>query len=200
MAEVVSKEEFDKLVSFKGEVRGLVLKPPFEFILQEEGKEGLKKVEEIFAKFDHPVKLREIQMMSFYPSGLKAAVLVIINKLFGYDDKKFYELGRFSARVPYFIRFLFTKFISLERFRKESPGIWRKCFTFGDFEMAEADRGKRQVILRIKNFHFHPLECQSLAGIFSSVFEMLLGKDRVTCEETKCVHRGDQYHEFLLNW
>ncbi|GAI52915.1 unnamed protein product, partial [marine sediment metagenome] len=31
------------------------------------------------------------------------------------------------------------------------------------------------------------------------IIQMIVGS-KVTSEETKCVHRGDEYHEFLLKW
>ena len=41
--EIISKEEFDELMSIEGKIIGAGIKPSGEFILKEEGEEGTQK-------------------------------------------------------------------------------------------------------------------------------------------------------------
>lgn len=204
MEEIISKQEFDELMKIKGEVKGLVLKPPFTFVLKEEGEEGLKKLEDTITKLGYPIKHEEISEGNYYPVGLKAVTLTIMKRLFNYDDKKFRELGKFSAKLPMLVRFLFRYFISIDKLEKD-PSVIKKIFpyhslfSFGDLILSEVNKEKRYLILRLVGFDFHPLECQPMMGIFSVLFQAVISKP-VTCEETKCNYRGDEHHEFLLKW
>jgi len=195
----MSKEEFKELMNIKGLSRGLVLKPSLEFILEKEGKESLKKVEKIITDLGYPLKHNKINGMNFYPAGLKAVVLVIMKRLFNYDDNRFQELGKFSAKLPLLIRVFFRTFLTFKKMERNVEKMWRAFFTFGDLKMKELNREKGYLILRLENFNFHPLECQPLVGIFSTFYKIMINKE-ITCEETKCIYRGDEYHEFLIKW
>ncbi len=199
MEQVILKEEFDELMKLKGEVKGMGIKTHGEFILKEEGKEGLKKLEDMIAELGHPIKFREVKATIFYPFGIEAAVLLAIKRLFNYDDEKFQEMGRFHAKTSLIIRLFMKYFVSLKRVSKESSQMWRRYFTVGNIEVTELDEKRRRIIFKVKNFQFHPLHCQILKGSISVIIQMVIGCN-VTPEEMKCIHRGDEYHEFLLKW
>ncbi len=200
MEQIISPEELKELIGIKGEGRGASLKGYAEFILKEEGEEGLKKLEDVMTELGHPIKYREVKTMDFYPLTIEALTLVAIKKLFDFDDKKFQEMGEFEPKGSSLIVKLFMKyFVSIERTVKEVSKMWRKYYTIGDLKVIECNEEKRYVILRLENFRFHPLLCQDLIGYFSSMLQMVV-RGEITCEETKCIYRGDEYHEFLLKW
>jgi hypothetical protein len=195
--QIITKKEFDEFLKLKGEIRGLGFKTEAKFVLKEEGEEGLKRLEDQMAKFGYPYS--EIKTMDFYPLGLLAVALVVIKRLFNYDDKKFQEMGKFEAKSSLIIRLFMKYFVSLEKVAKEAPKMWRKYYTVGDLRVLKVDQEKRHIIIRIENFSLHPILCQILIGYFHSIVRMVL-KGEITCEETKCVFRGDEYHEFSMKW
>ena len=199
MEQIISKEEVDELMKLKGEVRGIAIKSYAEFVLKKEGKEGLKRLEETMARIGYPIKYRKVKLTSFYSLGLEAITLTAIKRLFNYDDKKFQEMGRFESRTPIVIRLFLKYFVSIEMATEEASKVWRKYFTVGNLRIVKLDREKRYMIARIENFHFIPILCENLKGYIASITEMIINEE-TTCEETKCVHRGDEYHEFLVRW
>lgn len=199
MEQVISKEEFNELMKLEGEVKGTGIKTHGKFILKEEGEEGLKKIEETMAGLGYPIKLKGIKSTTLYPFGVEAAILLAIKRLFNYDDKKFNEMGRFHAKSSLIIRLFMKYFVSLERVSEEGLKIWRRYFTIGSLEVVEVDEEKRHMIFRVKNFWFHPLHCQILMGSIPTIIQMIVG-GKVICEETKCLYRDDEYHEFVLKW
>jgi len=199
MEQKTLKEEFSGLMKLEGEIRGVAIKSDLDFILKEEGEEGLKKLEETITKLGYPLKHKEINSMDFYPLGLEAITFVAIKRLFNFNDKKFQEMGGSEAKCSLLIRLFMKYFYSIERFAKEVSKIWREYFTVGDLKIIEFNKEKRYVILRLGNFRCHPLHCLSLLGYFPTIVQMIVGS-KASCEETKCVHRGDKYHEFLLRW
>lgn len=199
MEEIISKEEFNELMNLEGKVKGTGIKTHGEFILKEEGEEGLKKLENTMVRLGYPIKFKEIRATTLYPFGAEAVILVAIKRLFNYDNKKFQEMGKFHAKSSLIIRLFMKYFVSLQRMAKEGPKIWRRYFTVGDLEAVEINEEKKRLIFRVQNFKFHPLHCQILMGSLPTIIQMILGKP-VIYEETKCLYRGDDYHEFLVKW
>jgi hypothetical protein len=200
MEEIISKKEFDELMKLEGEAKGVPFKTEANFILKREGGQGLKKLEDTMAKLGYPIKYRKMRSMNLYPLGLLAVNLLAIKRLFNYDNKKFQEMGSVEAKTSSLIIRLFMKyFVSIERAAKEISKMWRKHYTTGDLKIIEYDKKKKYAILRLKDFRCSSLFCQDLIGYFPSVLQMIIGS-KVNCEEVKCIHRGDEYHEFLLKW
>lgn len=199
MEPIISKNELEELMSLKGEVKGTGIKTHGDFILKEEGRRGLKRLEDALAGAGYPIKFKDVKSTIFYPFGVEAIVLLAIKRLFNYDDKKFNEMGRFHAKSSLLIRLFMKYFVSMERIAKQGPNLWRKYFSVGDLEIIEIDKKKKCVILRVKNFKFHPLHCQVLTGSIPIIIQMIVGQ-KVEGKETKCIYRGDEYHEFLLQW
>ena len=200
MDQTLSKEIVDRFMSFKGEVRGVSLKNYAEFILKREGEEGLKKVEEELAEIGYPIKYSELSTMSFYPIGFQAITIAVMRKVLNYDDKTFYELGGFQPKISFIIRLFMRYFVSLDVVAKKVPDIWRKSYTVGNLEVAELNKEKKYMILRLKDFPCNPLQCQqTLRGYFPGILQMIT-KSETTCEEVKCPFKGDEYHEYLMKW
>ncbi len=200
MEQIFSKEIADEFMIFKGEVRGVSLKNYADFIVKKDGEEGLKKVENALAEVGYPIKYRELATMDFYPLGFQALSIAAMQKFLNYDEKTFYELGSFQPKISLMIKIFLKYFFSIDMLAKKVPDMWKKSYTVGELKVAELDKGKRHMILRLENFPCHPIQChQTLRGYFPSVLKMVLGAEP-TCEETKCVFRGDKYHEYLLKW
>ncbi len=199
METIIPKSEIDELMSLKGEVKGTGIKTHGEFILKEEGEEGLVKLEEALGKLDLAIKFKEVKSTTLYPFGVEAVILVVIKRLFNYDNEKFREMGKFHAKSSLIIRLFMKYFVSLKKVSEEGPKMWGRYFTIGNLKMTEVNEQKRHIVFRIENFKFHPLHCQILMGSVPTVIQMIVGA-RVTPKEAKCVHRGDEYHEFLLTW
>ncbi len=195
--EIISKEEFDKLMALEGETRGLGFKTEAKFVLKEEGEEGLKRLKEVMSDFGYPYE--KISPMEFYPLGLLGVALLAIKRLFNYDDKKFQQMGEFEAKASLIIRLFMKYFVSLDRVAKEAPKMWRKYYTIGNLKVAELNKEKRYIIIRIENFKLHPILCEVLKGYYVSIVKMIV-KTSVSCEETRCVHKGGEWHEFLIKW
>jgi len=201
MAIELTKDVAKKLMEIKGEVRGVVFGIDGAYVLKEKGKEGLKKVEEELEKFGYPIKFKEIKTMDFFPVGLRVISLLTIKKVFNFDDEKIKEMGIFATKVSLIIKIFTRYFLSVKRvFYVEAPKIWRKHWTKGELIPVEINEEKKYAILRLKNFSLHPVYCKYLEGYFPGPFQLMIKSSKMTCEETKCTFRGDEYHEYLIKW
>jgi hypothetical protein len=201
MDQELTKDIAKKLMEIEGETRGVVLKTDGEYILKEKGEEGLKKVEEELEGLGYPIKFKEIKTMDFFPVGLRVISLLTIKKIFNFDDEKIKEMGIFATKVSLIIKIFTRYFLSVKRvFYVEAPKIWRKHWTIGDLMPVEINEEKKYAILRLKNFSLHPVYCKYLEGYFPGPFQLMIKSSKMTCEETKCTFRGDEYHEYLIKW
>ncbi len=154
-------------------------------------------------KLGYPFKYEKIRIMDFYPIGLRAVSLLVIKKVLGFSDEKIKEMG---AEVPKssFIMRLSLKFFSFaknpELWYRNATMLWKRFLTVGEFSVPEFDEEKKRVIIRIKNFNIHPVFCTYMSGILKTFHELARAAKNVTCQETKCPFRSDDYHEFLDTW
>lgn len=183
----------------EGKARGGKFKDDLDFILKENGAEGLRRVEEKLAELGFPLKYKEIKEMEFYPIGLRVLLLLAIKEVFGFSDEKIKMMGMSAAKVSLIMRFFMQYFFSLSKVFKEASQMWKKYYTVGKLIPMELNEEKKFVTLRVEDFNIHPIICPYLAGYFSTVVKMVV-KNSVFVQETKCVFNGGNCHEFLLKW
>lgn len=199
MEEIISKKELDELMKIKEMGRGAGVKAHGEFIFKEKGEEGLKKLEETMAGLGYPIKYREIRAMELFPISSEALTLLIIKKLFDFNDEKFQEMGEFVLKFSMVIRLFVKYFISMDKLLKEASMMWKKGGSAGDLKIIRYDKDNRSATLRLENYRLHPIYCPIFEGYLLGAIKMIV-KSEAKIEETKCVYRGDEYHEFVLNW
>jgi len=201
MAIELTKDVAKKLMEIKGEVRGVVFGIDGAYVLKEKGKEGLKKVEEELEKLSYPIKYGEIETFNYYPVGLRVLSLLAIKKVFNFDDKKIKEMGFFGTKISVIVKFFIKYVFSPKKaFNAQTSRLWREHWTIGDLIPVELNEEKKYAILRLKNFSLHPIYCKYLEGYFPGPFQLMIKISKMTCEETKCTFRGDEYHEYLIKW
>lgn len=201
MAEIISKKEAGELIKTKGRVIGSVIRSDIKFILRKGGEDGLKMIEKEIEKLGYPLKLNEIKTTEFYPIGLKALFLVVTKNVFDFSDEGMREMGRELPKFPSVMRF-FMKLFSLNEklfFQRVAP-FWKKFVTIGEIVVPVFDEENKRVIATLKDFNIHPVFCPYIEGIFSVLVKIATGSDKVTCKETKCPFKGDEFHEFLIEY
>jgi len=196
---MLTKKEAEKLMKIEGEARGVAIRDDLNFVLEYKGKEALKKVEDKMAELGYPLKHKEIKPMDFYPIGLSIASVLIIKELFNFKEEDFKKWGASVVKFSIFMKIFMKYFGSFKLIAEQIPSMWRRHYTIGSLEMPKFSKEKRYVILRLRDYKIISSQCSVFKGYFSKVCEMVI-KSSVTCKETKCMFKGDKYHEFLLTW
>lgn len=199
MEQIIEKEELEKLTKINGEVRGVALKSHADFILHQKGQLELDKLENVLAELGYPIKFKEIRIWDFYPVGIEIIELLAIKRLFGFEDDKFEDIGTFGSVSSFIMKLFMRYFSSIRMVVKQAPKIWKKYYTVGELKVKELDEKERRIVLTVENLFLHPIHCLHLKGFFSSVVQLVV-KEKPSCEETKCVHKGDLLHEFVIRW
>jgi len=193
------KEELEKLLKLDGQIKGVFLQTDAKYILEKEGEGGLQRLEKKAKEFGLKLDYRTARAMQWYPVGLRPISLLLIKEVFGYNDKDIREMGRMAAKFSFIIKFFVRFFTSIKKIFEKSPDYYKMQYSIGKLEPVYFDEKEKKCILRLKNFKIHPLVCFYLEGYFQGVAEFAL-KGKVSCQETKCVFRGDEYNEYLIQW
>lgn len=196
-----AKEEIKKLMGTPGEARGVVFQTDAEYVQNKKGKEGLLKVKEELKKIGCPVDYENIKATGWYPLGLRAISLLAIKKVFDWGDKEIEDMGNAAPKYSFIVKMFLKYFSTIRMTYDESPKYWVKHYTTGQLETPGYSLKDKYFLVRLKNFKVHPILCVYLGGYFIRISQYLLKNTKNNkVKETKCVFRGDPYHEFVVTW
>lgn len=202
-----SLDEIKHVMKNPGKIKGSAFRGELEYILAKKGEEGLKAVEKKTEDLGYPIRYKEIQETKWYPIGLKMISFFAFLTTFNWGKKELAEIAESSVKVSYIVRFFMKYFTSPEKiFKVATPRLWKRYFSIGsleasDFYNIEKEGGGGRGILRIKNFKLHPFHCFYLGYFFVGIAKLTDPRFKeIGAEETKCMFRGDDCHEYLLKW
>jgi len=194
------EEQAEELKKIPGNVKGEVFNTFIPYIRKKEGEEGLRKVMERLRELGCEFDDKEINSFQMYPNYLGALFIVIPHEIFDWTEDDVFEMGYEAPRRSFIIKMLLKYLVSVEKLFQEASTYWEKHFDFGSLEAAELNQEEGYMIVRIHGYHFHPLVCTFHAGYFKGVVGFCVKEKELSVEETKCNHRGDDYHEFIIRW
>lgn len=196
----LTKQLVQKLMKIEGEARGIHFKNDAEYVLETKGEEGLKKVEDELKKLGTPIDYENIETMGFYPMGLRAISLLVIQETFNWGNEEIKKLCGFASRISLIIKFYMKFFYSVSKMAEKAPKIWKDYFTKGELIIKDYDEKKGYAIFQIKDFKLHSVFCRCFEGFVEHIIRMLVRAKSVECQETKCIFKGDKHHEYLVKW
>lgn len=200
MEEKLTKKLAQKLMKVEGECRGMHFKNDAQYVLQKEGKQGLRKVEEEMERLDCPIKYQEVKSLGFYPVGLRAVSLLALQKVFGWGNKEVRELSGYAPYVSLIVKIYMKFFHSLDEVVKKAPKMWHEYYTVGEVSIPEYSEKKKYAILELKDFDLHPVFCRGMEGYLENIVKMIVKTKKTECRETKCVFEGQDCHQFKIRW
>ncbi len=172
-----------------------------EFIRRKEGDQGLKKVKEKLKEMGiEPLdesKFRDLDQVS---CEILDGMALISAYLFNWTQEDVIQLGRDRLKMPNSYKFFIKYFSSPEKTLKKASQNWRKHYSKGEINVREFDMKNKKIVFTLENFKTHPIRCVAFLGMFAATIEMILGGSKVKTKETRCPHKGDDYHEFVFSW
>lgn len=196
----LTKKLADKLMNVEGEARGMHFWSDAYYVREQEGEEGVRKVEAKLSEVGHPIDFGSMKRMEFYPLGYRSLSLVAIQDALDWGDEEIRNLCGYAAGSSLIVRLYMKYFYSLDKVAEKAPEIWDEYFSSGELTVPEYSEKDRYAVVEIRESNLHPVFCQCLYGYFKSFIKMVVKADEVQVEERKCVSKGDDFHEFLLTW
>lgn len=195
------QKELEELKKLPGKQRGEHLKYIIDYIKSEKGEEGLQKIENTLQRADFDIgevdKIRDTQWVS---ESIARAFLVAATRIFEWDEKKVFEIGRQAMIQSSVVKIFLNFFLSPEKTIRKGIKQWRNHFSRGELELKTLDKDNKKGVLVLKDFPTHHLDCVFFQGFFKQMLEVMTGSNHVDIQETKCMNRGDDYHEFSFQW
>lgn len=194
----IKKEELENLLKLQGEVRGAVFQTDAKNVLEKEGEEGLKKLEERVRSLGYDINYRTGKATDWHPVGLRIISLLLIRDTLGWSDEDIREMGKTAPKFSFIVKFVFKLFSPLKKLVKEIPRFWKEHYTVGEMEVARFDEEKKELVFHLKDFKIHPIFCTYLEGYVERV--LLFVEQKVVTKETRCPFEGGSVHEYTSKW
>jgi len=188
------------LKKITGKIRGEAILNKLAYIQEKKGESGVAAVEKKLKYLGYTLNLQEISSLSWYSDAYSILILLIVRDLFGWDDRKIYNMGQNAPRISFIVKLLMKYFISIKKTFKSAPDSWRKHHSEGSIENVACQERKKIITFKLKNYRTHPIMCVYLKGYFSAYAGIVLKNKAINIKETKCMFKGDPYHEFKITW
>jgi len=200
MPEELLKKEADRLMQIKGNVRGEVFLANAAYIRFKKGEDEIKAVEVKLKELGYPLNFKEINPGEWYLEALSVLSILAARDIFNWKESDIFEMGYSVPKYSFISKIFINYFLSLKRFIREVPKYWGKHFDFGGLEVSELNEEKNYLILQEKGYKFHPVLCVYHAGYYLRIAKFVIKGGKSSIEETKCVFKGDPYHEYIIKW
>lgn len=199
--EKITKEEIQKIMAHKGEVKGEVFRTDMAYILREKGEKGLKEVEKKTEEWGYPIDYENMVSLRWYSAGLRVLSILAIKETFNLTDEDIKKMGWGGPKYSFIVKVLLKYIISIEKVFKAANTYWAKHYSFGAIEPIEIDEKKKTLIVHLKGYKIHPIMCKYYEGYFPGIASFTIkNPETMTCQETRCMFEGYPYHEYLMKW
>lgn len=192
-----TKEEADKLMEMKGEIKGVTFQTDAEYVKKNWGQPGLEKLKKELDRLGYPIDYETVKALEWYPMGLRLLSLRVIKDLFGLDDQGIKSIGNNAPKVSFVIKMFMKFFVSIPATFAQAAGIWRKHYSLGTIE-PEIHEDEKYTIFHLRDIDVPPDLLRYIEGYFERVGEYLLGPG-VECHEIESQRKEGQY-AFRLTW
>ncbi len=198
---MLAKKDIEEIIKIKGTARGVELKTDAKYVEFKEGKRSLQKLEKKVKDIDPSIKIAsELNSIDVVPLGWRVVNLLVIKKVLGWNDKNLFDMGKAAPKNSFVVKILLKHFVSATKTFQEINKYWRKHYSIGSLETINLSLKKKEIFFRLRNFKIHPIFCTYIKGYISGIADLALRPESSTIKETRCMHRGDDCHEFYITW
>jgi len=195
---MITKQKIENIMKVKGKTRGVNIRMVLDFVREEKGEQGLKRVEARIAELGYPFECEDIKPMDFYKLGIDILFYLVIQETFNLKEKDLIRMGFSILKFNILMKIFMKYFSSFKLIADQAPKMFRKHFTVGSLEMSDYSKEERYIVLR-ERIKIDPIFCPVHMGYYAKTCQMLV-KTPVTAKETKCIFKGDEYNEYLFTW
>ena len=193
---LVSKQFLEEIRKMEGEIIGSSLKTDREFIIEKEGREGLRKVEKEMEKLGYALKYEEIDKHKWYPVQQDFLSLLLTQKIFNWSDETIREWGRWGAKTNFIIKLL-ARLVSKETIAGFASKSWRKYYSRGTMEY-KLDNEKRTGTAIVKDFTIYPVHLHYLEGYFYQIMSLVELSPNLKVKGIEA--KDSNVHRFKVTW
>ena len=200
---MLTKKEAKEMINDSCSVRGEQILMFKKEVIRLGGKGDIKKFEQEIEKLGCSFRFNKISALDWYPMGIRTICFIVLKDIYKLTDDDIVGSGVRFIGDSIVIKLFFRYFSSRDTAFKHIPEYWKKISTCGRAEavkLVQSPDGKEgYFIARLHDFKIHPLHCLFCLGAFLQLAKLLGGKN-AKIKETKCMFKGDDYHEYVISW
>jgi hypothetical protein len=194
-------ETIESIKQINGSVKAVALQTDKIYIDLQKTQHGVALVEEEMKKMGFPFHYNaSISPTDLVPLPIRIASLIAIKEVFKLEDKHIRDMGCLATKSSFFTKLALRYLVSLKKMAKEVPRHWQRHYTIGSMDPGEIHEDEHFFIVRLRDFHIHPIFCTYLSGYIIGIVELIGNFSNLDVRETKCQDKGDEYHEFRVTW
>lgn len=198
---MINQKIIEEILKIEGKVRGVVFQTDVKYVERNEGEAGIRKLTQAVKQLGLPLSYgKKIKATGWYPLSWRVLSLCLIKDTFKYSDSQISEMGFAAPKYSFIVKTLLRYFISMEKTFRESAKYWQEHYTVGVLSAPVIEPGNGKLVIRLDNFDIHPIMCVYLKGYFKAITQLVVKSEQMTINETKCMLKGDLYHEFIIQW
>lgn len=192
----------DEIMSKSGNIIGMGVNAQTDYVIEQEGLEGLHSIEDIMGELGYPYSFEDGNLGRFkmVPENYDVLRIYIAKKLFDWSDANIYEMGRNSLRLSQPLQ-VALGFISIERTSRNAARFWDKYFDFGTAKTQHVDADAGEWTVQLIGYDFHPIMIDYFRGYLTGVVALTEGVQDASVEHRACEHESGQHcDEYALTW
>ncbi len=189
----------NRLKSFKGNTKGEAVIADIKYIKFKEGEDGARRLEEKMKELGMTVNFDTIKPYEWFNEGVSATIIVAAKEIFNWTEKDVFEMGKTAPKISFLVKLMVRHFFSFETLVQNIDKYWKKHYDFGSLSPVHPI-SENKIILKEEGYNLHPLLCTYHAGYYQAICEFALRDKNITVRETACVHRGNEYNEYTIEW
>jgi len=197
---MLEKEVYNSISSIKGNVRGAVFQTDAEYIKLMYGLEKLDQLKNTLKKLKSPIDYENMHAMAWYPLSQRVLAFRVIQDIFNWQDEDFKKMGDAAPKYSFIVKLIMKFFIAAKIAIERAPQYWSRHYDIGALKVAEFNEATKHAVIQVHDFDVMPIYCRYLEGYFGRLFMFTLPKHTIKVIETKCMHRGDPFHEYDIAW
>lgn len=197
----LTKEEAQRILKVKGDLKGATIKGVNSYIFLKEGKEKLEDLEKRLLELRITQNMRNISSFKWYPISVVTIVTLLAMEIFGWDESVIFDIGYKAMSFSRLARVLMRYLADRNLYSGGGQKFFRQQVNIGEIDTIEYDKEKKILITRLKNFNkFHPIIYEYMKGFMLRVTETSLQLKGAKIEQIKSIFRGDPWDEFKITW
>ncbi len=189
------RDAAEYLLKKEGQARGDLLLSYFNYIKGEKGTEKVLAIEKRLESAGVKIKASEIESLAWYPVGYEPLIVLAAMEEFGWTKDDVFNVSKEIVKLSLVMRTMVRFFVSADKIFEKVSKYWSHNYNFGEIKPVRKEN--KTYIIRINGYDVHPISCVYNAGYMVGVAEMAAGKG-FKIEEVKCIHKGDDYHEYRI--
>ncbi len=194
------KQEASRLIKMTCRTKGSDMQLIAMYVKGRYGEDGVSKLQQKLTDLGCPLTFDKIRVGEWYPEGHNVVTLLAAKQIFNWTEEDVFDVGYEAPKLSLGAKIYIKYLVDPKKMFEVAAGYWKKFVECGDIEPFEFNDKEKYMIYRMRGYEFNPIMCIYLAGSFLYVAKTAIKTEKMYTKETKCIHKGDPYHEFYMNW